>query len=130
MAEIICEKFVVYFSNHHHHLSEHTKKIMQERNTVQRRAALSGDQEDWREFRRLRNQCVTSQRMDRKEWERRKLSSTENSPAKMWRSVKGIIGWANSGPPTKLFHEGKFVNSPSGLASTLNNFFINKVKRL
>ena len=97
---------------------------------VQRRAAASGTQEDWREFRRLRNQCVSSQRMDCKEWEKKKLSSIENSPAKMWRSVKGVIGWASSGPPTKLFHEGKFVNSPSGLVSTLNSFFINKVKGL
>ena len=48
----------------------------------------------------------------------------------MWKSVKGIIGWANTGPPTKIFHEGKFVNSPSGLASTLNSFFVNKLKRL
>ena len=67
---------------------------------------------------------------DGKEWERRKLSSSDNSPAKMWKSVKGIIGWSNSGPPTKLFHEGKMVNSPSGLARTLNNYFINKVKGL
>ena len=103
---------------------------MEERNKVQRKAASSGSQEDWREYRRLRNQCVSAQRMDQKEWERRKLSGTENSPAKLWRSVKGIIGWTSTGPPTKLFHEGKFVNSPSGLATTLNSFFINKVKGL
>ena len=45
--------------------------------------------------------------MDRKEWEKKKLSSVDNSPAKMWKSVKGMIGWANTGPPTNLFHEGK-----------------------
>ena len=46
----------------------------------------------------------------------------------MWKSVKGIVGWESSGPQTKLFHEGKSINSPSGLASTMNKFFINKVK--
>ena len=63
--------------------------------------------------------------MDRKEWERRKLNSSDNSPAKISKSVKGVIGWSKSGPPTKLFHEGKMVNSLSGLARTLNNYFIN-----
>ena len=68
--------------------------------------------------------------MDRKEWERRKLSSTENSTAELWRSNKEIVGWSSTGPHTKLFHEGNFVNSPTGLATTLNSFFINKVKGL
>ena len=117
-------------SNYAPHLSDSTKELMKERNEAQCTASLSGKPADWREYRRLRNRCVSTQRLDRKEWEKRKLSSSDNSPAKMWKSIKGIIGWSNLGPPTKLFHEGKFVNSPSGLARTLNNYFINKVKGL
>jgi hypothetical protein len=117
-------------SNYAPHLSDSTKELMNERNEAQRTAAVSGRPEDWREYRRLRNRCVATQRMDRKEWERRKLCSSENSPSKMWKSVKGIIGWSSLGPPTKLFYEGKFINSPSGLAKTLNSFFIHKVKGL
>ena len=48
----------------------------------------------------------------------------------MWKAVKGIVGWENSGPPTKLFHKRKSISSPSGLASTMNRCFINKVKGL
>ena len=70
-------------------------------------AAASGEQEDWRLFRVLRNRCVAAQRMDRQNWEKRKLCSTGNSPSSLWKSVKGIIGWSNTGPPTKLFHMGK-----------------------
>ena len=98
--------------------------MMGKRNSVQKTAAQTGNIEDWREYRGLRNKCVSAQRMDRKEWERSKLSS-KNSPAQMWKSVKGIIGWENSGPPTKLFHEGKTITSPFGLASTMNRYFIN-----
>ena len=112
------------------HLQEATKQLMERRNRAQRTAAASGDQEDWRLFRGLRNQCVASQRMDRQIWEKRKLSSSENSPSNLWKSVKGIIGWSNSGPPTRLFHRGKYISSPAGLATTLNNFFVNKVKNL
>ena len=84
------------------HLSDETKKLMEKRNTSQRKAATTGNTEDWREYRGLRNRCVAAQRMERQEWERRKLSS-KNSPAQMWKAVKGIVGWDNSGPPTKLF---------------------------
>ena len=81
-------------------------------------------------FRGLRNQCVAAQRLDRKNWEKQKLSSKENSSANLWKSVKSIVGWGNSGPPTKLFHMGKYITSPSGLATTMNKFFIKKVKDL
>ena len=103
---------------------------MEQRNLAQRKAAASGDQEDWRLFQALRNQCVASQRMDRQNWEKRKLSSSENSPSTLWKSVKGIIRWSNTGPPTRLFHMGKYISSPAGLATTLNNFVFNKVKNL
>ena len=103
---------------------------MQERNAAQRTAAASGEQEDWRLFRVLRNRCVAAQRMDRQNWEKRKLCSTGNSPSSLWKSVKGIIGWSNTGPPTKLFHMGKYITSPAGLASTLNKYIVQKVKTL
>ena len=62
------------------HLSDETKQLMQKRNLSQKTAAQTGNIEDWREYRGLRNKCVSAQRMDRKEWERSKLSS-KNSPA-------------------------------------------------
>ena len=80
---------------------------------------------------RLRIPChYDRQRMDRQNWEKRKLCSTGNSPSSLWKSVKGIIGWSNTGPPTKLFHMGKYITSPAGLASTLNKYFVQKVKTL
>ena len=103
---------------------------MIQRNTAQQTATTSGDIEDWRVYRGLRNKCVAAQWLDGQNWEKDRLSSSNNSPAKLWKSVKGIIGWGNTGPPTKLFHGGKYISSPAGLATTLNNFFINKVKNL
>ena len=79
-------------NNYAPHLSDRTKKHMEERNEAQRCAAASGSPDEWRNYQRLRNQCVSAQRLDRKEWERSKLSSVDNSPAKMWKSIKGIIG--------------------------------------
>ena len=46
----------------------------------------------------------------------------------MWKAAKGMLGWCSGGPPTQLFHLGVYVNSPLGLASTMNKFFLDKVK--
>ena len=116
--------------NYAPHLTEETKLLMQERNHAQTTAATTGSIEDWRKYRGLRNQCVAAQRMDRQKWEVNKLKSAGNTPSDLWKSVKGILGWNRTGPPIKLFHEGKYVTSPKGLATTLNSFFINKVRRL
>ena len=67
-----------------------------------------------------------AQRLDRQNWEKDKLSSSHNNPANLCKAVKGIIGWGSTGLPTKLFHEGKYISSPAGLATKLNNYFINK----
>ena len=117
-------------NNYAAYLQETTKQLMERRNASQRKAARTGSQEDWREYRGLRNQCVAAQRMDKKNWEKRKLDSKENNPTKLWKSVKAIIGWSSSGPPTKLYHEGKYISSPAGLATTMNKFFIEKVNTL
>ena len=117
-------------NNYAPYLQETTKSMMQSRNEAQRRAARSGSQEDWREYRRLRNKCVDSQRTDKKNWEKRKLNGKENSPSQLWKSVKAIIGWGSTGPPTKLYHKGEYVCSPAGLATTMNKFFIEKVNNL
>ena len=36
----------------------------------------------------------------------------------------------NSGPPSQLFHDGKFQNSPAEISRSMNSFFINKVAQL
>ena len=92
-------------------------------------AAGSGRPEDWREYRALRNQKNRSVRQDEVEWQKRKLSST-NNPSDMWKAAKGILGWSSGGPPTQLYHLGVYYSSPSGLATTMNRFFLDKVRKL
>ena len=69
-------------------------------------------------------------KQERKEWEKLKLDSTKHSPSSLWKNVKRWINWNNSGPPTQLFHQGRFINSPAGLAGAMNSFFIDKVRTL
>ena len=97
---------------------------------AQEAAALSDSPEDWRLYRSLRNQVTARSRADNKEWERRKLDDRSNSPTDIWNTVRSWLGWGGGGTPTQLFSDGKTVSSPSGLASTMNKFFLDKIRKL
>ena len=50
-------------NNYAPHLQETTKNMMQLRDAAQRKAAESGSQDEWREYRGFRNQCVSTQKL-------------------------------------------------------------------
>ena len=111
------------------YLSEETEALQSASRTAQERAASTGTPEHWREYRAIRNQKNRSVKQDEVEWQKRKLSVT-NNPSDMWKTAKSILGWCSGGPPTQLYHLGAYVSSPSGLATTMNKFFLEKVKKL
>ena len=111
-------------------LTDSTKDIMVERDRAQQLAKFGQDPDLWRSYRNLRNRATTCMKIDRQVWERRQLDNFANTPTDLWRNVKGWMGWKNSGPPTELFHKGKMVSSPQKLATTMNSYFIDKVKSL
>ena len=111
-------------------LSDATKLIIGQRNRAQSAASSAQDQDKWRFFKNLRNTATKLIRKDKKIWETLQLDHLSNSLTDLWRNIKGWMGWKNSGPPTQLFYDGKIVNSPKGLASAMNSFFLKKVKKL
>ena len=111
------------------YLSTETKTLQSAAKTAQEIAANSGRPEDWRQYRALRNQKNRSVVRDEAEWQKKKLGNTTN-PSDMWKVAKSILGWCSGGPPTQLYHLGSYISSPSGLATTMNKFFLDKVKKL
>ena len=111
-------------------LSDNTKKLLKERNDAQKLASVTKDPDDWRLYKHLRNSATAKMRLEKKNWETSKLSSTDHDCGTLWKNVKSFLGWNNSGPPSQLFHNGQFHNSPARLASTMNNFFLDKVAQL
>ena len=111
-------------------LSEDTKKLLKERDTAQATAAQTKDPEDWRMYKNLRNTVNAKKQSEKKAWEQKKLDSSEHDPSVIWKNVKGWLNWGASGPPTQLFHDGNIVNSPAGLAGTMNRFFMDKITLL
>ena len=111
-------------------LSKGTKSLMKVRNEAQEKATETGNPDDWRMYRAIRNQVTARCRTDKAEWEREKLDHINNTSTDTWQTVKGWLGWGSAGTPTKLFSDGRLVTSPGGLAACMNNFFLDKIKRL
>ena len=111
-------------------LSTETKQLQKQRNSAQKRAALTGNPEDWRIFRSLRNRATASVRKDKARWERNKFSDVDHSSTDIWRTVKTWLGWNSGGTPSQLFFEGRLITRPSGLSTCMNEFFIGKIKNL
>ena len=116
-------------TNYAPHMSSETKDLQTRREAAQKKAMTSGNPEDNRDYRSLRNQTLASLRADRKRWEQERLSCT-NSPAEVWRTAKEVVGWNRSGPPTQLYIEGKHITSPKAIASEMNKFYIEKLKKI
>ena len=111
-------------------LGDNTKKLLKERNDAQKLASVTKDPDDWRLYKHLRNTATAKMKLEKKNWETSKLSSTDHDCGTLWKNVKSFLGWNNSGPPSQLFYNGQFHNSPARLASTMNNFFLDKVAQL
>ena len=81
-------------------LTTGTKELMKERDSAQKIAASSGNSDDWREYKNKRNTVTARLRQEKKSWERKRLSHTENSPSTLWKNMKGWLNWKTSGPPS------------------------------
>ena len=49
--------------------SNETRQLQKDRNFAQNKAAFTGDPEDWRYYRSLRNRATASLRRDKRNWE-------------------------------------------------------------
>ena len=79
---------------------------------------------------KLKGRLLRKRHQRQKKWEEEKLDSKKISSTDIWRTVKGWLGWGTSGTPTQLFWEGSLVTSPRGFFTTMNKFFLDKIKRL
>ena len=111
-------------------LSADTKISMKDRDSAQRKATQTQHPDDWRLYRNLRNTVTARMKLEKSSWQKQRLDHSQNSSTNLWKSIKTCLNWKSAGPPSQLFQDGVLINTPEGLATTMNRFFINKVERL
>ena len=113
-------------------LSSETKQKMADRDHARRLASQSRLAEDWKYYKRLRNEVNKVLKNEKLNWQRSKFKKCEeeNDSKQVWKNVKSWLNWTSSGAPTQLFYEGRLETQPSRLAECMNKFFIEKVINL
>ena len=123
-------KKIQVHSNYAPWLSKECKDLIKKRDQAQKLAAVSQKYVDWTIYKQLRNSVNNKLKADKKIWMTSQFDEKINSSSNIWRSVKIWLQWKTTGPPTQLFHNGQLINSPSGIANSMNKFFLDKVSKL
>ncbi|PFX15414.1 hypothetical protein AWC38_SpisGene20370 [Stylophora pistillata] len=98
------------------------KELMAERHYALRVAKRYGNQEQWNEYRRLKN--FTNRKIKSAEaFHYKNLIESAENPKDMWRSLNSVIGSNNQwGSPFQV-HNGKpLVSEPKSIATKFNKF--------
>ena len=111
-------------------LSEETKNLIKERNKAQEMLSENKNPETRSKFKELRNKVTLNLRNDKIRWQKKKLECCNNDSGKLWKNILGWLNWCPSGSPTKLYHAGQIVTSPAKLSEIMNNFFVDKVRKI
>ena len=111
-------------------MSAETKARVKERNLAQEKASETQNEEDWKNYKKLRNVINNSLKVEKKNWQENKLNSFGNDTSSVWKNVKNWLGWSSGGAPTKLVVNGRIFTKPSDLCRIMNEFFVNKVANL
>ena len=85
---------------------------------------------DWNEYRRIRNDVVSRQKIESKNGQRKKLLECGQNTANIWKTVNNILNWSSQVSPNKLFFEGNMLTRSEDIASALNKFFLDKVRKI
>ena len=111
-------------------LSEETRKLMKERDDLHNLAKSSREGRDWENYKKTRNKVTGRLKSEKENWQKKTLDNCNNDSGKLWKNILGWLKWSSSGAPTKLFNNGTFETSPKRLASIMNNFYIDKIRRI
>ena len=72
-------------------LTEETKNMITERNKAQQIVSESKTDENFKNYKNLRNKVTNSLKKDKINWQKQKLKSCNNDPGKLWKNILVFI---------------------------------------
>ena len=112
------------------YISESTKEMIRKCNFSFQQASLSGNLEDWNNFKAIRNKVTNTLRKEKLNWQKSKMDNTLNNNSSIWKHLKSFLGWNTGGPPSKLIYGGKVYSKPRELSNIMNSYFVSKIAKL
>ena len=129
MDECAPMKTVQVRSRYNNWIREDTKKEMRMRDAARVTARHTDLDEDWEEFKRLRNSCTVKQRNDKKHHLKAVYSGIEEEKdtSKLFATTRKLLGWKQLGAPTSFNVNGKIVRKQKELADCQINCYEEKI---
>ena len=117
------------------YLSERTKALMKERDSLKNRATAENNPdieiELFKQYRNKRNQTKQSLQNDKKEYFDSKFNQDANSgqsSKKIWHTVRDTLKMTKNLAPTQLKVNDKIINDPQEMANQFAKIFLDKSK--
>ena len=95
-------------------------------------ARISQNDEDWTQYRIVRNLCTSMQDKDRKQFWKNKLEKIEEEKdaAGLFSQTRSLLSWKKSGSPTSFLIDGKILRKQQEIADAQIDFFAQKIEKL
>ena len=117
-------------SNYVPFLSEETKMLMKEQDTLKEEATLKGCSVLLKEYRIKRNLVKSRISSDKTAYYQDILHDQTLNIKKVWKTVYNVLGNVNNKAPRQLRQGNKIINNPKLLAEILNKKYKDKVRIL
>ena len=111
-------------------LSDETKNLMKERDALKEEATQYGDEDLWKEYKKLRNQVKRQLTKDKTNYYKNKFYDNKMTVKQAWKLAYDLLGKSENKSPNKICRGNKIISDPKALATAFNEIFRDKVKKL
>ena len=123
-------KIIQNRNNYVPYITEEIRLLMKKRNTLKVLASKSGNANDFNQYKTLRNLVVTKLKKAKSNYYRGKFEDNSTSPKEIWKTAYSILGSSKSSFPSQIVINNKLISKPFDMASGMNQYFLNKIKKL
>ena len=113
-------------------VTKETKEKIKLRDNLKVLANNTNNEDDWSNYRKIKITVTDNVRKDRKGYFENLYSKADKSTdtRELFRITREQLGWSSGGPPSQLVTEGKLITKPRELDENMNNYFIDKIRKL
>ena len=111
-------------------VKKETKETMEQRDIARMEAVRTDTEENWKNFRKLRNKVTELVKKDKRNYMYNLYNNTEKDPKTLYRITRSQLGWSTAGPPSSLLVDGVVKSSPKEIANEQLSYFVKKIEKL